>query len=235
VAHRYHEARTDSLQDLSFTLEPGQKTALVGSSGGGKTTILHLLLGFLSATAGRILVNGEDLAALDIRAWRRRVAWVPQKPWLFAGTIRENLLIGSPDTPDALIQEAGERLGLGPWLAGLPEGLETRIGQGGRELSGGPRLLLAITRAWLRRSPRRVLVEATANLDLFREEAVQEALLRLMSGRTVLAAVHRLRTAGVMDRVLVIEGGRIAEDGSPGVLRTAGGPYQALLEAGGYL
>jgi ATP-binding cassette subfamily C protein CydD len=235
VAHRYHEAGADSLQDLSFTLEPGQKTALVGSSGGGKTTILHLLLGFLSATAGRILVDGKDLAALDLRAWRRRIAWVPQKPWLFAGTIRENLILGSPETPDPAVWEAGERLGLGPWLKGLPEGLDTRIGQGGRELSGGQRQLLAITRAWLRQSPLLLLDEATANLDIFREEAVQEALFTLMSGRTVLAAVHRLRTVGAMDRVLVIEGGRVAEDGAPGVLKTAGGPYQALLEAGGYV
>jgi ATP-binding cassette subfamily C protein CydD len=235
VAHRYREAQTESLQDLSFTLEAGQKTALVGPSGGGKTTILHLLLGFLSATAGRILADGKDLAAQDIQAWRRHIAWVPQKPWLFAGTIRENLLIGSPGTPDTAIWEAAEGLGLLSWLEGLPEGLDTRIGQGGRELSGGQRQLLAIARAWLRRSPLLLMDEATANLDLFREEAVQEALLRLMAGRTVLAAVHRLRTAAAMDRVLVIEEGRIVEDGAPGVLKTAGGPYQALLEAGGYV
>jgi ATP-binding cassette subfamily B protein len=121
------------------------------------------------------------------------------------------------------------------WLEGLPEGLDTRIGQGGRELRGGQRQRLAITRAWLRRSPLLLLGEATANLDLFREEAVQEALLRLMAGRTVLAAAHRLRTVRAMDRVLVIEGGRVVEDGAPGVLKAAGGPYQALLEAGGYV
>jgi ATP-binding cassette subfamily C protein CydD len=235
VAHRYREAQTESLQDISFALRPGEKTALVGPSGGGKTTILHLLLGFLSSTSGRIFVDGEDLAGLDLAAWRRRIAWVPQKPWLFAGTIRENLLIGSPGTPDEAVWAAGGQLGIRSWLEGLPEGLDTRIGQGGRELSGGQRQLLAITRAWLRRSPLLLLDEAAANLDLVREEAVQEALLRLMSGRTVLAAAHRLRTAGAMDRVLVIEGGRVAEDGAPGVLRTAGGTYQALLEAGGYL
>ncbi|MDR1099401.1 MAG: thiol reductant ABC exporter subunit CydD, partial [Treponema sp.] len=235
VGHRYREARTESLQDVSFILPPGQKTALVGPSGGGKTTILHLLLGFLSSAAGRILVGGQELDALDMAAWRRRVAWVPQKPWLFAGTIRENLLLGSPDTPETTLREACERLGLRPWLDGLPEGLETRIGQGGRELSGGQRQLLAITRAWLRQAPLLLLDEATANLDLFREEAVQNALLYLMSGRTVLAAAHRLRTVSAMDRVLVIEDGRIVEDGPPGVLKTAGGAYQALLEAGGYV
>ncbi|MDR2257939.1 MAG: thiol reductant ABC exporter subunit CydD [Treponema sp.] len=235
VEHRYGEARTESLKDVSFTLRAGQKTALVGPSGGGKTTILHLLLGFLSSTAGRILVDGEDLAGLDMAAWRRRIAWVPQKPWLFAGTIRENLLIGSPDTPDTALWEASEGLGIRSWLEGLPDGLDTRIGQGGRELSGGQRQLLAITRAWLRQSPLLLLDEAAANLDIFREEAVQEALICLMSGRTVLAAAHRLRTVSAMDRVLVIEGGRIVEDGTPEVLKTAGGTYQALLEAGGYV
>jgi ATP-binding cassette subfamily C protein CydD len=237
--------RTESLQDLTFTLIPGQKTALVGSSGGGKTTILHLLLGFVSSTAGRILVNGQNLADLDLPSWRRRVAWVPQKPWLFAGTIRENLLIGGtenfhspggliPDASERAVNEACEQLGLGPWLAGLPQGLETRIGQGGRELSGGQRQLLAIARAWLRRSPLLLLDEATANLDLFREEAVQEALVKVMRGRTVLAAAHRLRTVSSMDRVLVIEEGRIVEDGAPELLKNSGGPYQALLRAGAY-
>ncbi|MDR1238844.1 MAG: thiol reductant ABC exporter subunit CydD [Treponema sp.] len=233
VDHRYREAQSESLQDISFALERGQKTALVGPSGGGKTTILHLLLGFLSATGGRILAGGEDLAGLDMAAWRRRIAWVPQKPWLFAGTIRENLLIGMPGITDAAIREAGEDLGLRSWLEGLPEGLETRIGQGGRELSGGQRQLLAITRAWLRQSSLLLLDEATANLDLVREEAVQEALLHLMAGRTVLAAAHRLRTVSAMDRVLVIDGGRIVEDGPPGVLKASGGVYQSLLEAGG--
>jgi thiol reductant ABC exporter CydD subunit len=234
VRHQYREAQSESLQDISFMVAPGQKTALAGPSGGGKTTILHLLLGFLSTTAGRILVDGEELAGSDMAAWRRRIAWVPQKPWLFAGTIRENLLIGNPGIPDTAIREAAEQLDIRSWLEGLPEGLETRIGQGGRELSGGQRQLLAITRAWLRQSPLLLLDEATANLDLVREEAVEEALLHLMSGRTVLAAAHRLRTVGAMDRVLVIEGGRLVEDGAPGVLKTAGGVYQSLLEAGGY-
>ena len=207
---------------------PGEKVALVGSSGGGKSTILHLLMGFITPGGGRILVGGQDLAAVDLETWRTQIAWIPQKPYILAGTIKENLLLGQEEITGEELAGACRRFGLQQLIEQLPEGYETRIGPGGRPLSGGQEQLLAITRAGLKQAPVLLLDEATANLDLLREDEVQRALSELMEGKTVLAVAHRLQTISKMDKILVLEAGCIAEMGAHQELLRKDGPYRAL-------
>lgn len=225
--------RNPALKNISFTIRKGEKVALVGSSGGGKTTILHLLLGFITPTEGRILLNGKDMEEVNLDSWRDLLAWVPQKPYLFAGTIRENLLLGNSRATESQMLEACTLLGVHDFVKKMPEGYETLIGEGGRSLSGGQRQLLAITRAWLKKTPLLLLDEATANLDLVREEAVQLALQELMKEKTVFVAAHRLQIITQMDQILVVEQGQLVESGSPAALLAEGGRYFSLLEAGG--
>lgn len=216
------------LKQVSFTVVPGEKVALVGSSGGGKSTILHLLMGFITPGGGRILVGGQDLAAVDLETWRTQIAWIPQKPYILAGTIKENLLLGQEEITGEELAGACRRFGLQQLIEQLPEGYETRIGPGGRPLSGGQEQLLAITRAGLKQAPVLLLDEATANLDLLREDEVQRALSELMEGKTVLAVAHRLQTISKMDKILVLEAGCIAEMGAHQELLRKDGPYRAL-------
>lgn len=223
------------LKQVSFTVAPGEKVALVGSSGGGKSTILHLLMGFITPGGGRILVGGQDLAAVDLETWRTQIAWIPQKPYILAGTIKENLLLGQEEITGEELAGACRRFGLQQLIEQLPEGYETRIGPGGRPLSGGQEQLLAITRAGLKQAPVLLLDEATANLDLLREDEVQRALSELMEGKTVLAVAHRLQTISKMDKILVLEAGCIAEMGTHQELLRKDGPYRALWLAGGHI
>ncbi|MDR1603506.1 MAG: thiol reductant ABC exporter subunit CydD [Gracilibacteraceae bacterium] len=214
----YGDKREGALAGLSFSLAAGEKIGLVGPSGGGKSSVLHLLLGFIQPDGGEILINGTDIRCLEPEAWRRLIAWVPQKPWVFAGSIRDNLLLGGAEVTEAAMRQTCADMGLADFIAGMPEGYDTRVGQGGRALSGGQAQLLAVGRAALRRAPLLLLDEATANLDLVREEAVQAALWRLMRGKTVIAAAHRLQTVARMDRILVLQRGRVSESGPPAEL-----------------
>ncbi|MDR1322033.1 MAG: thiol reductant ABC exporter subunit CydD [Gracilibacteraceae bacterium] len=232
VTLTYGEERERALEGLSFELRAGEKIGLVGPSGGGKSSVLNLLLGFVLPDSGRILINGADMRDLDIEAWRRLVAWVPQKPWVFAGSIRDNLLLGNTEATEELMRQTCSELGLAEFVADLPDGYATRVGQGGRGLSGGQIQLLAIGRAALRRAPLLLLDEATANLDLAREETVQNALWRLMRDKTVVAAAHRLQTTMRMDRILVLQRGRVSESGAPAELMRRDGAFRALRQAG---
>ena len=235
VSLHYAENEKPALQQISFSLAAGEKIALVGPSGSGKTTILYLLLGFMPPSAGHIRVNGLELGDWDLELWRRQIAWISPHPYLFAGSIRDNLLLGHPDLDEAEMIEACIRFGLHSLITELPENYDTPIGPGGRELSGGQRQLIAIVRAWLKNAPLLLLDEATAHLDLMHEAVVQQALQELIPDKSVLAVAHRLTTVTQMDRILLIEQGHILATGSHQELSMKPGPYRTLLQARGCL
>lgn len=218
------------LRDISLRVEPCQTIALVGPSGAGKTTFVKLLLGFYQPTAGRVLVDGQPLDAVDLRSLRRQVGIVTQETLLFNGTIRQNLAHGLPDATDAAIEEAAQRAHAHDFIAALERGYDTEIGDRGLRLSGGQKQRLAIARALLRNPRLLILDEATSALDSQSERAVQEALEELMRGRTVFVVAHRLSTIRHADRILVFERGRIVQDGPHEALLANPGLYARLVE-----
>jgi len=196
------------LDGLDLVLAPGERVALVGPSGSGKTTVLSLLLGFLAPTSGTIRVGGTDLAALNVEQWRRHVAWVPQRPYLFSGTVADNVRLGAPDAGDADVWAALRQAEAATFVADLPEGLETRLGEHGAGLSAGQRQRIALARAFLRDAPLLLLDEPTAGLDAESEAAVLAAIERLSAGRTVLLVAHRAASVRSAERVVVLHAGR---------------------------
>lgn len=227
----YDAGRSRALDDFTLEIPPGQTLALVGPTGAGKTTAAHLLLRFLEPDAGRLLVDAEPLASLTPEAWRARVAWVPQHPRLFHGTLRENLLLGRPEAPDHALGRALELAHLEDLVRELPRGLETPLGEGGCRLSGGEAQRVALARAFLRDTPVLVLDEPTAQLDLATEARVVGAVEQLCQGRTVLLVAHRLTTVAAADRVALVSRGRVIEEGEPGRLAKSGAAYARLLAA----
>ncbi|MFK4224487.1 thiol reductant ABC exporter subunit CydD [Streptomyces sp. NPDC019890] len=200
-----HTGRTEaSLDAATLVVEPGETVALVGPSGVGKSTLLDVLLGFVEPAAGRVQVGGVDLSALDLARWRERIAWVPQRPYLFAGTIAENVRLARPDADDAAVQEALRDSGAYDFVAGLPQGVDTLLGEDGAGLSAGQRQRLALARAFLADRPLLLLDEPTAALDGGSEAGIVEAVRRLSAGRTVLLVVHRPALLGVADRVVTL-------------------------------
>lgn len=200
------------LRDVSFALRPGERAALVGPSGGGKSTVLALVLSFLTPTSGRVLLDGENLAGQAPEAARDRLAWVGQTPHLFHGTVRDNVLFARPDATEAELLEALDAAGLGHAAGELPRGLDTPVGEEGFGLSGGQARRVALARAYLKRAPLLLLDEPTAGLDRANERAVLDALARLAVGRTVLIASHSAAGIAFADRVIRIEDGRLADD-----------------------
>ena len=199
------------LDGVDLELRPGEMVALVGESGGGKSTLVSLLLRFAEPTSGRIVVGGNDLATLDAAAWRRRLAFVPQTPTLFRGTVADNIRLGDPAASDERVHTAAALAGADDFVAALPLGYETVVGDGGRGLSTGQRRRLALARAFLRDAPLVVLDEPTADLDPTSAALVGEAIERLRVGRTVLLVAHRPELSARADRLVVLEGGRILE------------------------
>ncbi|MFJ4785951.1 thiol reductant ABC exporter subunit CydD [Streptomyces sp. NPDC088794] len=202
VTVRYPGRAEGAVSDASFTVEPGETVALVGPSGAGKTTLLNVLLGFVPATEGQILVGGTDLADIDPEQWRSRIAWVPQRPQLFAGTIAENVRLARPDADEAAVRRALADAGALEFVDALPEGVDTALGEDGSGLSAGQRQRLALARAFLADRPVLLLDEPTAALDGATEAEVVAAVRRLAVGRTVLLVVHRPALLGVADRVV---------------------------------
>jgi ATP-binding cassette subfamily C protein CydCD len=210
VTVRYPGRSGDAVTDVTFAVEPGETVALVGPSGAGKSTLLNVLLGFVRPSEGRILVGGVDLAEADLEQWRSRVAWVPQRPHLFAGTIAENVRLARPDADDAAVRRALQDAGALEFVDVLPEGAGTPLGEDGAGLSAGQRQRLALARAFLADRPVLLLDEPTAALDGATEAEIVEAVRRLAVGRTVLLVVHRPALLAVADRIV-----RLAEPVSP--------------------
>ena len=202
------------LNGINFTVEPGQKIALVGPSGAGKSTIVQLLLKFYLISQGDIRVDGQSIYELDTRAYRENIAIVPQEVLLFGGTIRENILYGKPDATEEELMAAAEKANALEFINSFPEGMDTLVGERGVKLSGGQRQRIAIARAILKNPSILLLDEATSSLDAESEKTVQDALDKLMEGRTSIIIAHRLATVRNVDCIHVIEKGSIVESGT---------------------
>ncbi|KQP58726.1 ABC transporter transmembrane domain-containing protein [Methylobacterium sp. Leaf112] len=217
-----------SLDGISFTIAPGERVALVGPSGAGKTTVLQLLLRFYDPQSGTIRVDGIDITRTDPDALRERLSLVPQDPTVFSGSVLENIRYGRPDATEAQVQRAAELAHADGFIRALPQGYATTVGERGVTLSGGQRQRVAIARAILKDAPILLLDEATSALDAESERAVQTALDTLMRGRTTLVIAHRLATIRAADRILVLDGGRIVESGTHETLLARGALYAQL-------
>lgn len=218
------------LENLSFGVRPGEKLALVGPSGAGKSTIFQLILRFYDPVSGNITFDGVRLTDADPAALRSRIALVPQDSIVFATSVRDNIQFGRPDATEAEIEKAAEAAHAAEFIRRLPLGFETPLGERGVTLSGGQRQRIAIARAILRKAPLLLLDEATSSLDAESETLVQQALKRLMLNRTSIVIAHRLATVQSCDRILVIDNGRIVEEGTHASLASAGGLYARLAK-----
>jgi ATP-binding cassette subfamily B protein len=224
-------ASGEALAGVDLEIEPGERIALVGETGAGKSTIVKLVARFYDPTAGSVLVDGTDLRDLDLGAFRRQLGVVPQEAFLFTGTIRDNIAYGRPDASDAEVERASRAVGAHDFIAALPGGYLSPVSERGRSLSSGQRQLIALARARLVDPPILLLDEATSNLDLATEARVQRAMGIVAQGRTTILVAHRLPTARTADRILVIDKGRIVEQGTHDRLVAAAGRYADLWQS----
>ena len=227
--HFAYPGRAPVLDDFDLVIAPGQRVGLVGFSGAGKSTVLALLQRFYDVGGGRISIDGNDIRDVTQESLRNVMAVVPQDISLFHRSVMENIRYARPDASEADVLAAATMAHCRDFIEAMPEGFDTMVGDRGVKLSGGQRQRLAIARALLKNAPILLLDEATSALDTESEQAIQQALDRLMAGRTVIAIAHRLSTLQSFDRIIVMDKGRIVDDGSPTTLAGRPGPYRDLL------
>jgi ATP-binding cassette, subfamily B, bacterial MsbA len=226
-----YRAGEEAIRGLEFVALPNQTTALVGPSGGGKTTTLGLVQRFYAPSAGRVVIDGQDLAEVDLASLRDNIAFVSQDVFLFRGTIRDNIALGKPGAGDAEIIAAARKANAHDFILQFADGYDTNVGEQGAQLSGGQRQRVAIARALLKNAPILLLDEPTAALDSESEREVQKALDALRAGRTTIVVAHRLQTIIGADRIFVIEAGVVVESGSHAELIARDGAYRAFFAA----
>ncbi len=216
------------LRNFNLHIKPGEKIAIVGHTGAGKSSLVKILLRFYEFQSGQILIDGQDIRALDLAEYRMHTGLVPQVPFLFSGTVMENIRYGRPEARDEDVLKAAQSLDRGDWINDLPDGLKTDVGERGSRLSLGQRQLVALARVLLRNPSIFFLDEATASIDPFTEAQIQDGLDIVMQGRTSIVIAHRLSTVRTADRILVLKNGDIIEEGNHAALLAHGGHYAEL-------
>ena len=230
VVFSYDKEKAPVINDFSLEIKPGEKVALVGPSGSGKSTLSNLLLRFYDVTSGAILVDGYDVRRLGFESYRRNIGVVLQEPFLFSGTVRDNIAYAKEDATMEEIEKAAEMANIAEFIKGLPDGYDTVIGENGASLSGGQKQRVAIARAVLMNPSILILDEATSALDTVSETVVQEALDRLMEGKTTVIIAHRLSTVRNADQIIVLDRGRVAQKGTHDELMEQPGIYRELYQ-----
>lgn len=237
IEYKYSDGKSNVIDGVTLSIPEGQKVGLVGHSGAGKSTIVNLLLRFSDITNGEILVGGVNVKNLSQASLRKRIAYVPQEPLLFHRTLKENIAYGNESATLSQIRRAAVQANALEFIESLPEGFNTMVGERGIKLSGGQRQRIAIARAILKDAPILILDEATSALDSESEKLIQESLDELMKGRTSIVIAHRLSTIAKLDRIIVLDNGKVAEDGTHTELLKRGGIYASLWshQSGGFI
>ncbi|RVU84003.1 thiol reductant ABC exporter subunit CydD [Leucothrix sargassi] len=225
-----YEAGRPALKNFNLTMQPNEHIAIVGASGAGKSTLMNLLLGFISPSDGEIQINKQTLGTQHLDAWRKQLAWMPQRAHLFHGSVRENICLGQEDVTDENIHAAAKAANISEYIESLPEAYHTHVGERGAGLSGGQIQRIALARAFLKDAPVMLLDEPTAHLDQESELNIQESLKTLAKGRTVISIAHRLNTVEHADRIVLLDAGEIVAIGRHETLLSEQPLYQAMVE-----